>query len=719
MAFDAKSYGILNLFRDTEIDKYKIPKYQRAYSWTKEEVTTFCEDLNYVYKTNLEEYFFGAVIMIKNDKKTRDIIDGQQRMTTFTILMAKLRNLCDHILTELEMNKNNQIKYKTKIKEIREKISDLSQSLEYKGDDGNEYYKLELSETDRNFFNEYLKISRENEILDMLKILIENIEEENELKTDENELVKYEKYIEETKDLNKNIYNIILKKTKDILLKELLRKPLLGLKESEKTEIIGKIILAYMDKLESKEKMDLYKEIKKYEISKDDFEKIVLFRNFKNKKHGRNDKIPVSHKNIIEAGNTIENEIINEILDKQDIDERVNRLIDIINAFMKKMYVVAIIAENEESAYTMFQVLNDRGRSLGIIDLLRPYTLQILENKNISKAYFEEVSLSWDRLAEKDNCDEYMRIYLESYIKVSRKDKKIHNKYKEIFFGEDIAPVKVRDRIKDIEKKYEIYEKILDGEWPYNSSKVDRWTKNRLKEIIKKLKYKGSIPLLMAIYDECDEDDFVYVVDIIERTVFRYRTVCGRKADKLLSIYDRSIAKIRECRYIDREEFKNDMSNLFIESECDMKEFRDKIKEKGKLNYDNIDKGKLLYFLTTIESYYRPDYLKYKVLIEPNKAVINDGNIWIEHIYPQKPEDTDRDKKMDKVVNNLGNLTILEDKNNRKLSNKPFKEKKEGYKIEKLIITNILYEYQKWGKKEIEERENMYIDIAERIFTLD
>lgn len=57
MSFETKSGSILNLFLDTEVEQYKIPKYQRAYSWTEEEVITFCEDLNEVCESNIDDYF--------------------------------------------------------------------------------------------------------------------------------------------------------------------------------------------------------------------------------------------------------------------------------------------------------------------------------------------------------------------------------------------------------------------------------------------------------------------------------------------------------------------------------------------------------------------------------------------------------------------------------------------------------------------------------------
>lgn len=179
MSFEAKPGSLLNLFRDTDVDQYKIPKYQRAYSWTEEQVKVFCEDLYYAYSGSIEDYFFGAVIMIKDsgNEKVRNVIDGQQRITTFTMLIAQLRNLCEEILFDLEFTNHSKIKYKRQIKRIREKVADLSQCLEFNIKEDRTIFKLELSETDKAFFEEYLRISKRKDILDTLESIIDYIED--------------------------------------------------------------------------------------------------------------------------------------------------------------------------------------------------------------------------------------------------------------------------------------------------------------------------------------------------------------------------------------------------------------------------------------------------------------------------------------------------------------------------------------------------------------
>lgn len=69
---------------------YKIPKYQRPYTWSEEKV----EDLWYDLLNNEAGHYLGVVVL-KFDRLdgTYDIIDGQQRLTTLTMFIALMRNL--------------------------------------------------------------------------------------------------------------------------------------------------------------------------------------------------------------------------------------------------------------------------------------------------------------------------------------------------------------------------------------------------------------------------------------------------------------------------------------------------------------------------------------------------------------------------------------------------------------------------------------------------
>lgn len=712
MSFEAKPGSLLNLFRDTDVDQYKIPKYQRAYSWTEEQVKVFCEDLYYAYSGSIEDYFFGAVIMIKDsgNEKVRNVIDGQQRITTFTMLIAQLRNLCEEILFDLEFTNHSKIKYKRQIKRIREKVADLSQCLEFNIKEDRTIFKLELSETDKAFFEEYLRISKRKDILDTLESIIDYIEDKKNIVTEYEEL-------DELRSKNKNrVLNIqsIGDNIKYLDLYNELCKDLSS--KYEKLKLREYLIRKYLDERLPKYNINLNDYINELGIEGEDKENLMIFKSF-----SKNINIKAtSHMKILKAWDVIEEELVKPILEVRDKDKQIEELIKLIDTFMKKTYIVTIISTNEDTAYTMFQVLNDRGRSLGVVDLLRPYTLQILEGSN----YSEEAAKDWDRLAEKDDCDKYLTTYIESYMKVSSSDKKIHNKYKEKFFYKGIEPVEVAKRIKHMVKNYEIYEKLNNGEWPYDSNKTNTWDKNRLKQIISRLSYTKSIPLLLSVYDEGTEEDFVSIIDIMERVVFRYITVCEKKSTNLMIVYSKTIEDIRRNKKLDFTMFKNRMKELLKEQGCSIEDFKVKLEGK-KLTYSQSSKKRIQYFLSTLEYYYN-DYIcnpNKIVLDSPTKTVLNDTSIWIEHIYCQEARIDYKNDYMDSIVNKIGNLTLLEDSNNRKLGNRSFIEKKSGtdhgYDKEKIAITIKLNEFNKWEKEEYLERRKMYLDMSSKIFTLD
>ena len=90
-------YQLLKIFSSDF--EYHIPAYQRPYAWTVEETDTLFEDLYGFFTSENEDenYFLGSIVLIKeNTNRRADVIDGQQRLTTLTILFSVLaENLTD------------------------------------------------------------------------------------------------------------------------------------------------------------------------------------------------------------------------------------------------------------------------------------------------------------------------------------------------------------------------------------------------------------------------------------------------------------------------------------------------------------------------------------------------------------------------------------------------------------------------------------------------
>ncbi|WRA83687.1 DUF262 domain-containing protein [Helicobacter pylori] len=77
---------------------YQIPIYQRPYQWTEENCEKLLDDLFEDYEEDREsDYFCGSLVLVKSDPnsktETYDIVDGQQRLSTFILLAKVLADL--------------------------------------------------------------------------------------------------------------------------------------------------------------------------------------------------------------------------------------------------------------------------------------------------------------------------------------------------------------------------------------------------------------------------------------------------------------------------------------------------------------------------------------------------------------------------------------------------------------------------------------------------
>ncbi len=183
-----------------EETKYRIPKYQRDYSWIyNEEVEELWNDILFSYRQEFE-YFIGNVVLNANgdiNSSTEfDVVDGQQRLTTFSILFNVIFKYSDYfiktrgedtIYVNWDFNENAR---KT-VNKIAKRVIDR---LVYYGEPDN--YYLELNKKDQPVFRD--------EILDNDKIY--RTEDDLKIISNESRLKKTEKYFA------KKIINEFIKK---------------------------------------------------------------------------------------------------------------------------------------------------------------------------------------------------------------------------------------------------------------------------------------------------------------------------------------------------------------------------------------------------------------------------------------------------------------------------------------------------------------------------
>ena len=133
----AKEQNLVRVFSDEYF--FEIPLYQRPYAWTTEQVGELLEDIADAMERDSEApYFLGSVVLIKSDGQSlSEVVDGQQRLTTLTMLLSVLRELSSGKLAD----------------DLDQFIREIGNEL--KGTE--DRFRLRLRERDRGFFEYHVQ----------------------------------------------------------------------------------------------------------------------------------------------------------------------------------------------------------------------------------------------------------------------------------------------------------------------------------------------------------------------------------------------------------------------------------------------------------------------------------------------------------------------------------------------------------------------------------
>ncbi|MCQ2837702.1 DUF262 and DUF1524 domain-containing protein [Helicobacter pylori] len=134
---EAKEATLLGFFEENQNNQFVIPIYQRLYSWKKEQCEQLWDNIIKIGGNDqMNGHFIGSILYVRDDNTHSSpllIIDGQQRLTTITLLLIALRN-----------HSSDEVK-------ILEKFSrkNIESYLINNNKDGDKKFRLILSESDK------------------------------------------------------------------------------------------------------------------------------------------------------------------------------------------------------------------------------------------------------------------------------------------------------------------------------------------------------------------------------------------------------------------------------------------------------------------------------------------------------------------------------------------------------------------------------------------
>ncbi len=146
-----KDYEVHRAFSDNF--NFKIPHYQRPYSWGIDHASALVDDLLNAYRISCEKqdhtepYFLGSVVLIKSESMPdSQVVDGQQRLTTLTILYSVIREIAQS--------------WDKPSKSERDFVGAVERRIVEIGDETigtKDRYRLSLRHQDQEFFQKYIQ----------------------------------------------------------------------------------------------------------------------------------------------------------------------------------------------------------------------------------------------------------------------------------------------------------------------------------------------------------------------------------------------------------------------------------------------------------------------------------------------------------------------------------------------------------------------------------
>lgn len=399
-------------------------------------------------------------------------------------------------------------------------------------------------------------------------------------------------------------------------------------------------------------------------------------------------------------------------LDTEELDDLRKRL-------LASVTLVSIRCEGEQSAFRLFETLNDRGMELSSVDLMKNYTFSKAASVPDSEIDYEQVQNDWERLIKTlmPNMSQPSRFFRHYIMSASEpnydgdvSDYKLYDEYQKIVDSKlPDAGISLNEYVSELADKAELYAKILNHEIDMYDDAGNKAINSKLDdlEIINSVQART---LMLRVFEEYNTANKVMEsLLLLESFLMRWKVSSYPTGGELDRIYSRICSEAFEKENSIREIY----SGLSDRCPSD-EEFIASIENKRvRLN------ERTSYILKRLEM----DYY--------DGAEVNLDELDREHIAPRASFTAKKysawpstlgttEAQFEQFRDKLGNLTLLETDKNISIGADPFEKKKEAYAESKLNMNQQLCEdYDSWGTDEIEQRTSELANAMVQIWNLD
>lgn len=407
------------------------------------------------------------------------------------------------------------------------------------------------------------------------------------------------------------------------------------------------------------------------------------------------------------------------IINKLDSLEQFQLVID------SDFSIIHIVTYNTQEAYKLFQVLNDRGKSLTEGDLLRAKTLELLEGhqtqQNTAETHWDDI------LKDKSKSTEnYLRWIYQSHDGSRAGRNTLFDDFLSKFYPQHVnatisntEATQILNSTNKIKTEIQIARKITAGSWPFTSSRapITAWDRNRLSLLIRELGLTVSIPILLASF-KLGERMFSEMTQILELFLFKYKIISNAHIEAAVTVFHNHCILIRtNPTTYDISDFRTDL-NALISSRVTVTQFRAAL---DGLSYKVGGGNKpLKYLLMTVEHYKR--WFDNGATGNPNcldkTRVYDFTSTTIEHVYPRNASGTTIDNTLEPLKNSLENLTFMGPTDNVAGNNDPFNVKRPIFQASSVSLNTDIASLTQWTTAELATRKSYLKDMVCAIFVI-
>ncbi|WP_330147014.1 DUF262 domain-containing HNH endonuclease family protein [Shewanella oncorhynchi] len=385
-------------------------------------------------------------------------------------------------------------------------------------------------------------------------------------------------------------------------------------------------------------------------------------------------------------------------------DSDLNTLKAIAVYALEKLQILNISVSDESDAYLIFETINDRGRELDTMDLVKNLLFSKVKGNN-----FEKVKNNWIRmqehLANMSSANDFLYNFWTSYQGRTSKQN-LFSQIKDYIKSPKNSVVEFSNDITNSARVYSAINNPSDGFWDDFSAE----TRHHL-SVLKELSAKVIHPIIMSALNRFDKNEFCKLLRYLVIFQIRYVYIAEYHTGKYSSAASSLPQKINNGDINKAIKVAKELKNedVYVNDQ----EFVDAF------NVLTCSTKKAKFILSSIEAKNSNELVR----------VNDDGNIVnIEHILPQEPCSTWSESYSDigpqeyeTWSTRLGNMVLSCKKLNKEAGRKSFSEKK------KIIIENSegfsttysINEVSVWNKQEIEKRQKSLAKMALDIWSIN